>query len=233
MSCQYVVVNNFFSFSVWILIACEHNLMIETIGICWALQIIKRLLSICGGLDLSSYFQCVDVLPVNRIKSRNNWNCWALNHQAIPLNMWWSNGLFVSVCESIRVWTELNLETNGTVEHLIIKRFLSICGGLFLFFQCVDAFACEQNLIKKQLELLSIEIFKCYPVIMWRSYSLCNTVCGCMPFLWTFYNFNQETIGTLLNILIHQSISCQYVVVLYSFYFSVWMPIPKTCYFAN
>ena len=31
----------------------------------------------------------------------------------------------------------INLETNGTVEYLIIKRFLSICGGVGLCV-CVD-----------------------------------------------------------------------------------------------
>ena len=58
-------------------------------------------------------------LPVNRIQSRNKWNCFKhQSSQAIPVSMWWSNDFSFSMhVDAICLWTEFNQETNGTVEH--------------------------------------------------------------------------------------------------------------------
>ena len=99
----------------------------------------------------------------------------------------------LSVCGSSRLWTELNLETNGTVKHFIIKQFLSICGGLILSLSVCEScgpwtlFNIETN---ETVEHLIIKRF----LSMCGCLYLFLSVCGCIC-LWIEYNL--ETIGTV------------------------------------
>ena len=63
----------------------------------------------------------------------------------------------------------------------------------FFLFQCVDAVACEQNLIKKQLELFSIKSFKRFMSIC-GCLTLSLSVCGCCCLS---TEFNIETFWTV------------------------------------
>ena len=154
-------------------------------------------------------------LPVNRIQSRNNWNCRVLNYQAnicqyvvvyfflfqcvdpsaceyilmqetigavehqilqeIPVNMWCSH----SYCFSVWIhcmWTELNLETNGTVEHLIINWFMSICGGLFLSLSVCGCWRLWTQFNLETIGTVEHQILQAMCLSMWWSNSFCFSV---------------------------------------------------------
>ena len=133
--------------------------------------------------------------------------------------MWWSHSYFFSVWIHC-VWTEFNLETNGTVEHLIIKRFLSICGGLSLSLS-VCGFCCLW--IEFNQETIGTVVY----FIIKRFLSICGglylslSVCGSWR-LWT--QFNLETNG----IVEHQIFQAMCLSMWWSnsFCFNVWNHLP-------
>ena len=149
--------------------------------------IIKLFLSICGGLFLS-----LSVCGSIRLWIEfNAETIGTVKHQilqAISVSMWWSVSFSFSVWIHC-VWTELNQETFGTNpfyvcgliwnDYILIKKqleFMSTWSSsnscqyvvvCFFIFKCVDALACEQNSINKQLEVFSIKPSK-------HCLSICN-----------------------------------------------------------
>ena len=113
--------------------------------------------------------------------------------QPSTVNMWWSGYFSVNKRTHLPVnrikWRN---KWNSWVHHPSSEACQYVVVSFFLF-QYVDTFACEQILMKKQLELLSIWSIKwgrsvCGNLV--HSLSMCG--CGC---LWT--EVNEETIATL------------------------------------
>ena len=138
-------------------------------------------------------------LPVKRIKSRSNYNYLVFHHQVICL------------------WTEFNQETNETVKHQSSKRFLSICGSLYLSLSVCGSCRLWTDLNYETIRTVEHQIFQVISVSMWWSVSISFSVW--IHCVWK--ELNLETIGTFYQ-LKHQVIS----VSMWSsnpFYFSVWM----------
>ena len=182
------------------------------------MQFIKLESSVCCGLIPCASVCGCGTCEQNSIKKQ-------LELLSIKSFKWFLSvcgGLFssLSVCGSSRLWTELNLETNGTVKHFIIKRLLSICGGLILSLSVCGScrlwtlFNIETN---KTVEHLIINRFLSMCGCLYLFLSVCGFIC-----LWT--EFNLETIGTVEHEIL-QAFPVN-ICMSYSLCTSVWMLPP-------
>ena len=139
------------------------------------------------------------------------------------VSVWWSDSLCFSVWIHC-VWTQLNLETNGTVEHLIIKRFLSVCGGLFSSLS-----VCGSSRLWTELNLETNGTVKHF--IIKRFLSICGglilslSVCGSYR-LWTLFDI--ETNETVEHLIIKRFLSmcgCLYLFLSVCRFIRLWIEL--------
>ena len=94
--------------------------------------------------------------------------------EAFSVNMWWSYYL----CFSVWIHPLVNrFQSRNTWNSWTLNSLNDICQYVVVLisaYQCVGLYACEQNSIKKQLELLRIKSSK------W-CLSICGSLCNCVP----------------------------------------------------
>ena len=106
--------------------------------------------------------------------------CLALNHQAIPVNMWWSISFSFSVwilppVETIQSRNNENCWASNLPKHLLVCH---VCGGLFLSLS-LCGYCCLWTIqSRNNSELLSIKYLKQHLPVCGGNILI--LICGCL-----------------------------------------------------